>query len=133
MRHLKLKGVVAALAVAGFASLAQAGPVTDRMLAAEAGDAWLHANGNWAGTRYSTLTQINSRNARNLKVAWTTSVGAKTDSQATPIFHDGLLFFPQDNKVFAQVAIKCVKTVSGCQAKMNAMMRKLLKQKHVMD
>ncbi len=101
MRHLKLKGVVAALAVAGFASLAQAGPVTDRMLAAEAGDAWLHANGNWAGTRYSTLSQINSRNAKNLKVAWTTSVGGKTDTQATPIFHDGLLFLPQDNKVFA--------------------------------
>jgi alcohol dehydrogenase (cytochrome c) len=101
MRHLKLKGIVAALAVAGVAGLAQAGPVTDRMLEAEAGNAWLHANGNWAGTRYSTLTQINSRNAKNLKVAWMTSVGAKTDSQATPIFHDGLLFFPQDNKVFA--------------------------------
>lgn len=101
MRHLKLKGIVAALAVAGVAGLAHAGPVTDRMLEAEAGNAWLHANGNWAGTRYSTLTQINSRNAKNLKVAWMTSVGAKTDSQATPIFHDGLLFFPQDNKVFA--------------------------------
>jgi hypothetical protein len=37
MRHLKLKGVVAALAVAGFASLTQAGPVTDRDLAKDAG------------------------------------------------------------------------------------------------
>lgn len=101
MRHLKLRGVVAALAVAGFATLAYAGPVTDRDLAKDAGNEWLHANGNWAGTRYSTLSQINSRNAKNLKVAWMTSVGAKTDSQATPIFHDGLLFFPQDNKVFA--------------------------------
>jgi alcohol dehydrogenase (cytochrome c) len=61
----------------------------------------LHANGNWAGTRYSTLTQINSRNAKNLKIAWMTSVGGKTDSQATPLYHDGLIFFPQDNKVFA--------------------------------
>jgi len=101
MKHLKLKGVIAALAVAGLASLAQAGPVTDKMLSQDAGNEWLHANGNWAGTRYSTLTDINSRNAKNLKVAWMTSVGGKTDSMATPLYHDGLVFFPQDNKVFA--------------------------------
>ena len=27
--------------------------------------------------------------------------GGKTDAQATPSYHDGLLYFPQDNKVFA--------------------------------
>lgn len=101
MKHMKLKGVVAALAMAGMAGLVQAGPVTDEMLAADAGNSWLHANGNWAGHRYSTLRQINHRNARKLGVAWMTSVGAKTDSMATPLYHDGLLFFPQDNKVFA--------------------------------
>jgi alcohol dehydrogenase (cytochrome c) len=101
MKHLKLKGVIAALAMAGFAGLVQAGPVTDKMLAQDAGDEWLHANGNWAGHRYSTLKQIDDRNAKRLKVAWMTSVGGKTDSMATPLYHDGLLFFPQDNKVFA--------------------------------
>ena len=34
-------------------------------------------------------------------MAWTFSPGGKTDAQATPSFHDGLVFFPQDNKVFA--------------------------------
>ena len=101
MKHLKLKGVIAALAMAGFAGLVQAGPVTDKMLAQDAGDEWLHANGNWAGHRYSTLKHIDSRNANRLHVAWMTSVGGKTDSMATPLYHDGLLFFPQDNKVFA--------------------------------
>ncbi len=101
MKDFKLKGVVAALAVAGLVGLAHAGPVTDSMLAQEAGAEWLHANGNWAGHRFSTLKSINKRNAKNLGVAWITSVGAKTDSMATPLYHDGLLFFPQDNKVFA--------------------------------
>jgi len=101
MKHLKLKGLVAAMAIAGLSGMAQAGPVTDQMLAQDAGDAWLHANGNWAGHRYSKLQLINARNAKNLKMEWMTSVGAKTDSMATPLYHDGLLFFPQDNKVFA--------------------------------
>jgi alcohol dehydrogenase (cytochrome c) len=83
---------------------AQAGPVTgvtDEMLAADAGDSWLHTNGNWAAHRYSTLSEINTDNAKDLKVAWIFSPGGKTDAQATPLFHDGLVFFPQDNKVFA--------------------------------
>jgi alcohol dehydrogenase (cytochrome c) len=102
-RHLptKLCGVVAALAVIGYASLAQAGPVTDQMLAADAGESWLHANGNWAGHRYSTLTNVNPTNAKDLKVAWVFSLGGKNDAQNTPLFHDGMVFVAQDNKVFA--------------------------------
>ena len=64
MKHMKLKGVVAALAIAGLTGMVQAAPVTDKMLAQDAGDSWLHANGNWAGHRYSTLKQINKRNFR---------------------------------------------------------------------
>jgi glucose dehydrogenase len=101
MKYMTLKAAIAALTVAGFAAIAHAGPVTDRELAMDAGFEWLHANGNWAGHRYSTLKAIRSTNARKLGVAWMVSVGAKTDSMATPLYHDGLLFFPQDNKVFA--------------------------------
>ena len=46
--------------------MAQAGPVTDSMLAADAGDSWLHTNGNWAGWRYSTLTEINAEQRRTV-------------------------------------------------------------------
>jgi alcohol dehydrogenase (cytochrome c) len=96
--NFKLAALASALA---FAGLAQAGPVSDEMLAAEAGDSWLHANGNWAAHRYSTLSQLNPGNAKDLKVAWVFSPGGKTDAQNTPLFHDGMVFFAQDNKVFA--------------------------------
>lgn len=71
------------------------------MLAADPGESWLHANGNWAGQRYSVLTQLNPVTARNLKVAWIFSPGGKTDAQNTPLYYDGLVYFAQDNKVFA--------------------------------
>ena len=100
-RKLKLGALFAAMAVAGYASLAQAGPVTDQMLAADPGASWLHTNGNWAAHRYSTLTSINVSNAKDLKVAWMFSAGGKNDAQNTPLFHDGMVFFAQDNKVFA--------------------------------
>jgi len=50
-RNFKLAALVSALVCAG---LAQAGPVTDQMLAADPADSWLHANGNWAAHRYSS-------------------------------------------------------------------------------
>jgi alcohol dehydrogenase (cytochrome c) len=100
-RKYAVKGMVLALALVGFATAQAAGPVTDAMLGADAGDAWLHTNGNYGGHRYSTLTQINAGNAKDLKVAWIFSPGGKTDAQATPSYYDGLLYFPQDNKVFA--------------------------------
>jgi alcohol dehydrogenase (cytochrome c) len=75
--------------------------VTEAMLAADPGESWLHTNGNWAGWRYSTLTQLNPDNVKNLKVAWIFSSGGKTDAQNTPLYHDGLVYFAQDNKVFA--------------------------------
>jgi len=97
----KVKGLVAALALAGLAGVANAGPVNGAMLLSDPGASWLHTNGNLAGWRYSTLNQINATNAKRLKVAWIMSPGGKTDAQATPSVHDGVVYFPQDNKVFA--------------------------------
>lgn len=96
-----VKGLVAALALAGMASIGQAATVTDEMLAADAGDNWLHVNGNYGGYRFSTLKQINDTNASKLRVAWTTPLGGTTDAQATPVYFDGILYIPQDNKVLA--------------------------------
>ena len=100
-RGLALKAVVASLALAGMATGVQAGNVNDLMLGAEAGGSWLHTNGNYGAHRYSTLTHINSGNAKRVKLAWIMSPGGKTDAQATPSAHDGVVYFPQDNKVFA--------------------------------
>ena len=96
-----MKGVALALALIGYSAALQAGPVTDQMLGADPGESWLHTNGNYGGHRYSTLTSINVSNAKDLKIAWMFSPGGKTDAQATPSYHDGMIYFPQDNKVFA--------------------------------
>jgi alcohol dehydrogenase (cytochrome c) len=77
----------------------EAKPVTDADLAAPAGNEWLHGNGNIDGTRYSTLTQLTPANAGSLKVKWIAALGGKTDAQATPIYHDGVVIIPQDNRL----------------------------------
>ena len=82
------------------ATAPQAG-VTDQDLARGAGAEWLHSNGSWDGTRFSNLTQLTPSNASDLSVKWIYSVGGETDAQATPTYHDGLLFLPQDNGVHA--------------------------------
>ena len=93
------------MALAGIRRLAAGRrPVTDAMLGAEAGESWLHTNGNYGGHRFSTLTAINAGNAKDLKLAWAMSPGGKTDAQATPSYHDGLLYFPQDNKCSRSIA-----------------------------
>jgi len=97
---MKLNGLALAFIVAGLSGGVQAG-VSDAQLSAEAGASWLHTNGNRAAHRFSTLDQINAGNAKKLKVAWIMSPGGKTDAQATPSYHEGVLYFPQDNKVFA--------------------------------
>jgi len=99
-RGMKLNGLALAFIVAGLSGGVQAG-VSDAQLSAEAGASWLHTNGNLAAHRFSTLDQINAGNAKKLKVAWIMSPGGKTDAQATPSYHEGVLYFPQDNKVFA--------------------------------
>ena len=81
-----------ALGLLGSAS-ASAG-VTDADLAQAAGAEWLHNHGSWDGSRYSTLDEINADNASELKLAWTLSTGTTGNNQATPIFHDGILYFP---------------------------------------
>ena len=82
------------------ATASQAG-VTDQDLARGAGAEWLHANGSWDGTRFSNLTQLTPSNASELSVKWIYSIGGDTDAQATPLYHDGLVFLPQDNGVHA--------------------------------
>ncbi len=99
MTRLAMSAATAsALALGAGAALAD---VSDADLARPAGGDWLHANGNWDGTRFSTLNRIDTNNAGDLRVRWIYSIGGETDAQATPIEHDGLLFLPQDNAVHA--------------------------------
>jgi alcohol dehydrogenase (cytochrome c) len=73
---------------------AQAGPDLRQPSAKE----WLTVGGNWGQTRYSTLSQINTDNVKNLKGAWMARLGSGFDTkysqQATPLVKDGVMFVP---------------------------------------
>ena len=56
---------------------------------------WRVYAGNSAGTRYSTLSQINRQNATRLQIAWSYDTGdafANSEMQCNPIMVDGVLY-----------------------------------------
>ena len=59
--------------------------------------------GNYAGTRYSTLDQINKGNVGDLQVAWTFSTGVLRGHEGAPLVVDGVMFVhtPFPNNVYA--------------------------------
>ncbi len=64
---------------------------------------WAIWGGDYAGTRYSKLDQINSENAGDLQVAWTFSTGVLRGHEGGPKVVDDTLYIhtPFPNKVFA--------------------------------
>src|SRR5438552_3154274 len=71
-----------------------------------AGKEWPTIGGNWGNTRYSTLTQINRNNIKNLKGAWVSHLGSglglKYSLEGTPIVKDGVMYIASGNDdVFA--------------------------------
>jgi alcohol dehydrogenase (cytochrome c) len=69
-------------------------PVTDEMLRNPPPGDWLHWRRTYDGWAYSPLTQINRKNVKDLKVAWTFSMASTTEAvnEFTPLVHDGVLF-----------------------------------------
>jgi quinohemoprotein ethanol dehydrogenase len=71
-----------------------------------AGKEWLTNGGDWSNTRYSTLSQINRDNVKNLKGAWVThlgsGIGPKYSMEGAPIVQDGVMYIATGNDdVFA--------------------------------
>ncbi len=72
---------------------------------------WPYFGGDQAGSKYSSLTQINRSNVRNLKVAWEWRTGEKAMAEykttpgvfeATPVMVEGTLYFSTPyNRVIA--------------------------------
>ena len=73
---------------------------------------WPMYRGNYAGTGYSPLTQINRQNVSRLTQAWTYRLQGDApaaaekgpgpvNSQATPIVVDGVMYLPAANRVVA--------------------------------
>ena len=66
-------------------------PVTDALLAHVPDGEWLTWRRTYDAAGFSPLKAINKDNVRNLRVAWTWSL-PNGPNEATPIFHDGVLF-----------------------------------------
>ena len=67
---------------------------------------WPMYNRDLAGTRYSPLAQINTKNVANLKLAWSFQLKADAkqpgpQSEATPIVVNGVMYLPAGNRIVA--------------------------------
>ncbi len=64
---------------------------------------WATALGNYAGTRYSKLDQINVNNVKNLQPAWSFSTGVLRGHEGGPLVVNGVLYIhtPFPNTVYA--------------------------------
>src|SRR5690242_4150402 len=74
---------------------------------------WPMFNRDLAGTRYSPLTQINTSNVANLKIAWTYRLRphdgqpltgqspSEMFQEVTPIVVNGMMYLPAANRVVA--------------------------------
>jgi alcohol dehydrogenase (cytochrome c) len=69
-------------------------PVTNEMLLNPPPGDWLHFRRTYNGWGYSPLTQINRKNVKDLKVAWTFSMDSSADAvdEFTPLVHEGVMF-----------------------------------------
>src|ERR1700676_1664121 len=98
MRRTCLRiGLVACLAAAP----APAGAQGAADLRPPAGPEWPAIGGDWSNSRYSTLTQINRDNVKNLKGAWVAHLGSglgpKYSLEGTPVMQDGVLYISTGN------------------------------------
>ena len=81
----------------GLASTADADPEIDRLLRSPINKDWVTNGGNLTNQRYSTLTQINATNVKQLKGAWMTrlkgsGLGGKYSFEASPLVKDGIMY-----------------------------------------
>ncbi len=64
---------------------------------------WASWGGDYAGTRYSKLSQINAQNVKNLQPAWSFSTGVLRGHEGGPLVVNGVLYIhtPFPNTVYA--------------------------------
>ena len=66
----------------------------------------MYHGGEPGGTRFSTLTQVNAGNVKNLTRAWTFHTGHTAGTfESTPLVIDSVLYFNASNGVFALDAV----------------------------
>src|SRR6185437_2189846 len=84
-----------------------ADPEIDKLLQSPVAKDWVTNGGNMTNQRYSTLTQIDTGNVKQIKGAWVTHLkgsgfGGKYSFEATPLVKDGIMYITTGNDdVFA--------------------------------
>ncbi len=73
---------------------------TQDMLAAMASN-WLSYNGDYSGRRYSSLSQINVKNANQLRAEWVFHARNSDHLEVTPVVVNGTMFVTSANDTFA--------------------------------
>lgn len=95
-----LRPLVAALAITPLIASAAMPPyktVTDNRLATPEPQNWLSYRGNYAGWGYSALKQVNTKNVKNLKLAWAYSTGMTEGHQSPPMVNNGYMYITTPN------------------------------------
>jgi alcohol dehydrogenase (cytochrome c) len=77
-------------------------PVTDQMLQDPDPGDWLSWRRTLDGWGYSPLAQINKNNVASLRMVWTRSLHAGSQT-ATPLAYDGVLYMPNPNDVIQAI------------------------------
>jgi PQQ-dependent dehydrogenase (methanol/ethanol family) len=88
---MKLLSVAVALSTSVAIAFAQGADGLDKT--SQDPNQWVLPLGNYSGTRHSTLSQINARNAAKLKVAWTMSTGTLRGQEGQPLVVGNMMYF----------------------------------------
>ena len=93
--------VVAVVAMSGSVVGQSATPLRDDRFTSS-GEEWPLVGGDWGNQRYSTLSQINAQNIKNLRGAWISDrLADAATSRAMPVVRDGLMFITTQTRVHA--------------------------------
>ena len=85
-----------------------AAPTQKELLAADtATDSWLMYNKGYAGWRYSSLEQIDAKNAQRLQPVCVLQLGESSSFQGSPVVYAGLLYVTTQYSTFALDAATC--------------------------
>src|SRR3954452_13996044 len=75
--------------------------VTTSDMLAPISDNWLSYNGDYSGRRYSPLSQINVKNANQLRAEWVFHSRNSDHLEVTPVVVNGTMFVTAANDTFA--------------------------------
>lgn len=85
-----------------------AGPSVEALSrAAEEGSNWLYHTRDYAGTRYSPLTQIDRSNVAGLRPVCINQLGNESDFQTGPLVFDGVMYLTSGAETLALNAANC--------------------------